>query len=81
MTTLRLFNGDFGGDEMIVRCNLSEASAPVEWHTGDGEWVPSQYQAADCRHTEAGLARIGKEIAAVQLESATVDCDWEAVTE
>jgi len=79
MTTVKLFDGDFGNDVMVLRCNLSQASSPVQWHSGDGEWQSSQYQCADCRHSTAGMVEIGKQIAAVALELPEVDCDWEEV--
>ena len=81
MATIKLFDGDFGSDVMILRCDLSQASSPVEWHSGDEEWQHSQFQCADCRHSEDGLFEIGKQIAAVALEIPTVDCEWEEVDE
>lgn len=80
MTTIKLSSGDLGIEEMMVRCNLAEASAPVEvdYCTGDG-WEPTQYQCADCRHADAGLIAIGKQLAAQAVEMAEneFDCDAE----
>ena len=72
MTTIRFFDGDLGGEQMLVRCNLAEASAPVEvdYCTGDG-WQPTQYQCADARHTNAGLIEIGEILAAQAVEIPT----------
>jgi len=69
---------------MLVRCNLAEASAPVEVNHGEGDgWQTTQYQCADCRHTIDGLVEIGKELAAVAMESPAedFDCDWYEVEE
>lgn len=69
MTTITLSEGDLGGETMLVRCKLTEASAPVEvdYQTGEG-WQPTPYQCADCRHTDAGLIAIGKHLAAAAVE-------------
>lgn len=75
-TTIKLFDGDFGNDTMVLRCNLSQAASPVQWHSGDGDWQPSPYQCADCRHSVEGLVLVGKQIAATQLELAEVNCDY-----
>jgi hypothetical protein len=67
MTTIKLFGGDFGTEEMMIRCNLSEASAPVEvdYRTEIQDvWLPTQYQSADVRHRTRGLIAIGKQLAA-----------------
>jgi hypothetical protein len=71
MTTIKLFGGDLGNEEMMIRCSLSEASAPVEVdYRNDTEecWKPTQYQAADVRHRTHGLIAIGKQLAAEALE-------------
>jgi hypothetical protein len=67
VTTLKLHGGDFGSDTMLVRCDLSQASAPVEIAVCQ-EWKPTKYQCADTRHTVDGLRRIAKELAADELE-------------
>jgi uncharacterized protein YraI len=63
---------------MLVRCNLTEASAPVQvdYHTGSG-WESTQYQCADCQHTTSGLIAIGKSLAADAVEASETefDCD------
>lgn len=82
MTTIRFFGCDLGGEEMHVRCNLAEASAPVEvdYGTGDG-WEGTQYQCADARHTTAGLVEIGKILAAqaVEIPADEFSCESEEV--
>lgn len=69
MTTITLSGGDLGSETMAVRCNLTEASAPVQvdYHTGNG-WEPTQYQCADTRHTTSGLIAVGKSLAAAAVE-------------
>ena len=78
-TTIKLFDGDFGSDVMVLSCDLTRSESPVQWHSGDGEWQSSQYQCADCRHSAEGMAKIGKQIASVALELPSVDCEWSEV--
>lgn len=70
MRTIKLFGGDLGGETMMIRCNLTEASAPVEvdYCEGDG-WGPTQYQCADASHRVSDLIRIGKTLAAQAVGS------------
>jgi hypothetical protein len=79
MTTIKLSGGDLGREiMMLVRCNLVEASAPVEvdYCVGNG-WEPTQYQCADTRHTTSGLIAVGKSLAADAVEASETefDCD------
>ena len=79
-TTLKLSGGDLGSDIMRVRCNLTEASAPVQvdYCNEPGEhWEGTQFQCADCRHTTGGLADRGKFLAAyaVGTNPDDFDCD------
>ena len=82
MTTIRFFDGDLGSEEMLVRCNLAEASAPVEvdYCTGEG-WESTQYQCADARHRTTGLVEIGEILAAQAVEMSNDDfsCENEEV--
>jgi hypothetical protein len=70
MATIKLSGGSFGDDEMMVRCDLGEAAAPVEARYGNSRqpWESTQYQCADARHTKSGLIEIGKRLAAQALE-------------
>lgn len=82
MTTIRLSGGDLGGEMVDVRCNLSQASAPVQvnYHAEpNSEWAGTQYQCADTRHTASGLIEIGKLLAARAVEVAAdkFACDAE----
>lgn len=82
MTTIILKNGDLGSERMRVRCNLSEASAPVEVDYCEGSsWQPTQWQCADCAHRTAGLVAIGRQLAAaaVQVAAEEFDCQWEEI--
>lgn len=58
-----IIHAPIGADEIYIRANLSEASAPVEISTDGEEWNPTQYQAADACHTTAGLIDIGERLA------------------
>lgn len=82
MTTIKLSGGDLGNESMLVRCDLAQASAPVQadYGTGDG-WSDTQYQCADTRHRTSGLIEIGKALAAraVEMPSDEFDCDCEEV--
>lgn len=82
MTTIKLFGGDLGSEAMYVRCDLTQASAPVQvdYDNGDG-FVATQYQCADVRHQSRRLADLGKTLAAGACEMAIWDfaCDAEEV--
>ncbi len=69
MTTIKLSGGDLGGETMLVRCNLTEASAPIEVDYCEGEgWQPTQWQCANAAHRTSGLIAIGKQLAAQAVE-------------
>ena len=64
MTTIQLTAGCLGHDTMRVRCDLSQAAAPVQvqWNPGE-EYQGTQYQCADAHHCANGLAAVGKMLA------------------
>ena len=69
MRTIKLSGGDMGNETMMVRCNLSEASAPVEVDYCEGfGWQPTQWQCSHCAHRVRGLIEIGKQLAAQAME-------------
>jgi hypothetical protein len=84
-TVIKLSGGDLGNETMLVRCNLSQASAPIQvdycTERGEQRWRPTQYQCADCRHRTGGLAEIGMILAAeaVGMDRDEFDCDWEEI--
>lgn len=81
-TVLKLTGGDLGPSGVaMIRCDLAEASSPVEidWCEGNG-WESTQWQCASTRHTVAGLAEIaeilcGESIPAEDREG----IEWEEV--
>ena len=79
MKTLLLSGGDLGRETMMVRCNLTEASSPVEvdYMADDTGWQPTQYQCADARHTASGLVAIAKKLAAGACEMPEDEFDCE----
>jgi hypothetical protein len=82
MTTIKFFGGDLGNETMMVRCNLSQASSPVQVdYMEGGGWTHTQYQCADARHSTKGLVNIGKELAAhaIQMPEENFDCEWQEV--
>lgn len=84
MKTIKLFGGDLGNETMLVRCDLTQASAPVQvdYQNGDDTgWQATQYQCADTRHRVSGLVELAKSIAAAAVEMAESEfkCDWEEV--
>jgi hypothetical protein len=81
MTTLKLTGGCLGSETMMVRCNLSDASAlvQVDYMTGNG-WEATQYQCADAKHLMHKLAEIGQELAERACE-ARGECNWDIVRE
>lgn len=78
-TTLKLDGGDLGDEVVLIRCDLRDASAPVEINYCEGNgWEPTQYQCADCCHSSARLADLGKELAAAAVrhdDDRPFDCD------
>jgi hypothetical protein len=85
MAILKLSGGDLGRETMLVRCNLTEASSPIEvdYQNEPGEhWTGTQFQCADCLHRiggVGGLADRGKFLAAyaVNENPDDFDCDVE----
>lgn len=79
MTTIKLFGGDLGPEVMFVRCDLTQAAAPVQADYDNGEgFVGTQYQCADARHNLGGLAVLAMKLAARACEMPdTFSCDWE----
>ena len=63
MTTLKITCGAVS-ESILVRCDLSQAAAPVEvnYLVEDCGWDGTQYQCADARHTINGLAAIGRQL-------------------
>lgn len=85
MTTIKLSGGSLGSETMLVRCNLSQASSPVEVdYQNDAErgWESTQYQCADASHRTSGLIRIAKSLAAaaVEVREDELSCDSEDVS-
>lgn len=82
MTTIKLSGGDLGQETMLVRCNLTEASAPVmaQYNPGD-DWSPTQYQCADASHRTSGLIEVAKVLAAraVEMRESDFDCDADVI--
>ena len=79
MTTIRLFGGDLGSEICRVKCDLTQAAAPVlaDYDNGEG-WVSTQYQCADASHSPEGLAGLGTELAAraCEMPADEFDCEW-----
>ena len=67
MTTVTL---DLGAETMRVRCDLTQANAPVQvqYRPADG-WDSTPYQCADTRHTDEGLIDIALALASRATES------------
>jgi len=83
-TVVKLSGGDLGNEIMFIRCNLSEASSPIQvnYHNdGVEEWCGCQYQCADTRHTVRGLIERGKFLAAyaVEVDPEVFECCSEVV--
>jgi hypothetical protein len=84
MTTIKLHDGDMGDEEMLVRCNLTRASAPVDvnYQAEPGsDWESTRYQCADAGHALGGLVRIGEILAAQAIEVPVeeFECEWTEV--
>jgi hypothetical protein len=81
-TTIRLSGGDLGSEQMMVRCNLSDASAPVEVDYCEGEgWQGTEWQCANTSHRTSGLIDIAKQLAAaaVLIPEEEFECDAEVI--
>lgn len=85
MTTIKLTDGCLGCETLLVRCDLTQAASPIQADYGTGHgWTGTQYQCADARHRDSGLARIGQLLAGAATESRGgegEECDWEVVEE
>lgn len=79
MTTIKLSGGNLGSETMMVRCNLAQASAPVQvdYEMGNG-WEGTQYQCADASHRTDRLIEIAKGLAAHAVETPEADFTCEA---
>lgn len=66
-------------ESLKVRCNLSEASSPVQVDclTGKG-WESTQYQCGSTRHTPKGLAGLGEQLLEEALQDDGIECEWAA---
>ncbi len=67
---IKLTGGVLGNETLRVRCDLKNASNPVEvdYCTGNG-WESTQYQAADAKHSKAGLVEIGRALARLAMNA------------
>ena len=65
-------------DSLLVRCNLSQASSPIEVrYEKSGEWESTQYQCGETRHTSQGLAEIGASLMADAIGEVKEDMEWD----
>lgn len=64
-------------DSLSIRCNLTEAFAPVQVDYGDGEWQGTQYQCADVLHNRALLARLGADLLIRECSDRHVNWEYE----
>ena len=78
-TIIKLLAGSMGLDVAFFRCDLSQASSPVEHYSDSSGWDATQYQCADCKHRDSGLAEIAMRLAATYCEDSDFDCEWEVV--
>jgi hypothetical protein len=81
MTTIIKFTeGSLGNDISFFRCNLSQASAPLQhWDSDSKAWVSTQYQCADCRHQISGMVELCHDVMADWLSEPRDEfqCDYE----
>lgn len=75
MTTITLTGGCLGDETMRVRCDLREASSPVEVCYHGDEWDVTQYQCADARHLVSGLTAIARDLAAEAMNGDARTCE------
>lgn len=78
MTTLKITSASIG-ESIKVRCNLCDASSPVEVNYLEGHgWQGTQWQAANTRHTLRGLADLGHRLMAEALQEPEEAIETEA---
>lgn len=69
--------GEGVGEFLKVRCNLSDASSPVEVNYLEGSgWESTQYQCWNTRHTPEGLAALGEQLLCEALQDDEVETVW-----
>lgn len=70
--------------DVLFRCDLARAESPLQYWNDD-QWVSTQYQCADCRHSRDGMAEIAKQLMAewcgLPLDEYERECDfdWELI--
>ena len=82
MTTIKLTGGDLGCETVLVRADLSNAAGQVQVDYCEGEgWQGTQYQTGETRHRPAGLAKLGKWLAAeaVGMGADEFECDSKVI--
>lgn len=87
MTTIKFFGGDLGNEVMMVRCDLTQASSPVEVDycndnkNGDG-WESTPMQCADMIHSYSRLVAYGERLVAqaIQVNEDTVKCNHKNIS-
>ena len=75
MTTITLTGGCLGDEALRVRCDLRQASSPVEVCYHGDQWDVTQYQCADAQHTVRGLTKIARELAAEAMHDDARTCE------
>jgi hypothetical protein len=71
MTTLKI-TCPASRESLLVRCDLSRSESPIQVNYCVDEssvWEGTQYQCADARHTDDGLAAIGRQLLCEALET------------
>lgn len=82
-TTIKLHDGDIGdGEQILVRCELSNPASPIEVDFCEGEgWTDTQYQSEVTARRYVGLVTVAKKIASDSLQIAKFSCEVEHIPE
>jgi hypothetical protein len=79
-TTIKITHSS--GESLLVRCNLANAASPILVnYLVDNGWCHTQWQCANTRHSEPGLARIGMNLLAeaCEMEMIASEYEWEQI--
>jgi hypothetical protein len=82
MKTIKFFGGSLGDTIAYYRCNLTDASSPIEyWDYGLERWIGTQYHSTNARHRTDGMIELCNQLIAWELgiDLDDLECEHEVV--